>query len=1048
MSVPDQPTGPGGALADPRVYAERVAMLYRDSPPGLVGAVVAAAAIVGFGLVVDRNHVATTWFALIALSSLLRYFLLRAYRRSNPGLQDARLWGRRFVGGTLGAGVLWAYCAAMLVPPSLEAAYLLALMLAVIVAVPLANLATVRAAYFSFSVPIISGYSIATILSAEGNLFLTGWFALGALVLLAFLAVRVERNACGAIWMKLEAELLARRLEEENGRNQLVRRELEAEIAHRKSAESAFRAQRRRLDLMISQTPVACVGWGADFSITSWNPAAEKVFGFASDEVLGRSAFAVFAPPHLQPEVERRWREYLDAGGAPPNGPLKGTTKQGGTVVCEWFNTPLLDDNGRIVEIVSLVVDITEKRKGEAALAAAKERLERALQASDVALWDWDLRTDTWRGDERFGFVSGAARETITSVRQLVKLLDPEVGVVNQAAIVRVLKGQDDVLTSELRIRCPGDEWAWIRIVGKVVERTPDGRAVRMSGTISNITAHKRIQDELEEARRIAEQASFAKSQFLANMSHEIRTPMNGVLGMLELLGASSLDQAQRHFTKTAEASARSLLGIINDILDFSKIEAGKLDLEDIAFDPALAVGEAIALFEARAEARGLRLSMSVADDMPAVVRGDPLRLRQIVTNLVGNAIKFTSSGSVRVRVLAVHGPGQPEGIGITVADTGIGMSPQVQSRLFKSFTQADDSTTRQFGGTGLGLAITRQLVDLMGGDIRLESKPGEGSVFRVRLALPHAAGARAEAEANVTQRPTTAPLATIRSFVGCTVVLAEDNPVNRDVACAMLARFGVDVRLATNGIEAVEAVARHGCDLVLMDCQMPVMDGFEATRNIRRKEAANLPYDADPASGRLPIIALTANAMKGDRERCLEAGMDDYLAKPFSSAGLAVVLQKWIPADRGPADMLPGVVFGLPEPVAAEQAGMDVTVDGLDRSMLEKIREASPSDADGLLVRVIRRYLDDAPRQIGRMRAALASADSDALGRAAHSLKSSSATVGATQLAECCRRIEAEVREGHGGGVVADIAAVDRAFELAAGLLRREIDALDLAKA
>ena len=1032
---------PVGALADPRVYAERVALLYQGAPPSLIGSVIAAAVMLGSGLVAGRSHAAVAWFVLLALSSLLRYLDLRAYRRSATALQEAPRWGRRFIAGTLVAGLLWAYCAAMLRPPSLEASYLFAVILVVIALVPLATLASVRNAYFAFSLPIFTGYGISRILTTDGYLLLTGWFALAALPLLATIALRIERNACTSIWTKLEAELLVHRLEKENGLSQLVKRELEAEIAHRKSAESAFRAQRRRLDLMISQTPVACVGWGADFRITSWNPGAEKIFGFAPDEVIGRSAFELFAPPYLRPEVEHRWSVYLAERDAPPNGPLKGTTKQGGKVVCEWFNTPLLDDNGKVVEIVSLVVDITEKRKGEEALAAAKERLDRALQASDVALWDWDATHDIWRGDERFGFVSGEPGVTIASVRELTKSLDPESGIANRDAIVRVLKGLQDVYTGELRVRCARGEWAWIRVVGKVVERAPGGRAVRMSGTISNITDHKRVQDELEQVSR-------AKSQFLANMSHEIRTPMNGVLGMLELLGASSLDQAQRHFTKTADASARSLLGIINDILDFSKVEAGKLDLEDIAFDPALAVGEAVALFEARAEAKGLRLDMSVADGMPAAVRGDPLRLRQIVTNLVGNALKFTTHGSVRVRLLALDGPGQVQGIGIAVADTGIGMSPQVQARLFKSFTQADDSTTRQFGGTGLGLAITRQLVELMGGEIRLESKPGEGSVFRVRLALPHAADARAEAEANVVKRPTTAPLATIRSFNGLRVVLAEDNPVNRDVACAMLARFGVNVRVVTNGAEAVEEVARYGCDLVLMDCQMPVMDGFEATRTIRRMEVAKVPYGDDSVAGRVPIVALTANAMKGDRERCLEAGMDDYLPKPFSSAGLADVLGKWLQPGRGPVDMLPGVVFGNPEAPAAKETVADVAADCLDRSMLEKIREASPGDPDGLLARVIHRYLTDAPRLIGIMRAAQAEADTAALGRAAHSLKSSSATVGAARLSEFCRRIEEATRAGHGSDISKHVAAAEEAFEEAAGPLRREIDASDLAEA
>ena len=1012
-------------LRDPRVFAERVAHVYRDCATSLLASLIISSVVLVFGLAEGGVVPVLAWWSALTATSVLRYLLVRRYQAMPREECEAPLWARRYIMGTLVAGVLWGYCAAAMLPADRDAAFLLTLILAATAAVPLASQAPLRLAYYSFSVPMIGAYALARILTGNGSLLFAGWAALGFIVILAIVAARTERNIAVALALKFEAEELAQCLAGENERTDAIRRDLEAEIARREAAESAVRAQQRRLDLMISRTPVACVGWGADFIITSWNPAAEGIFGFAPGEVIGRNAFEVFTPPHLRPEVEGRWRAYLADAGAPPNGPLKGMTKSGAAVVCEWFNTPLLDERGALVEIVSLVVDITAKRASEEALAHAKNRLDLALRASAVALWDWDIASDRWHADERFGAMIGTAGAVETSVRDLNALTHPDERAAHREHANDVLAGRVEVYKVEQRVRAPNGEWIWIETVGKVVARTAAGAAVRMSGTISNVTEHKRVYEELEAARCAAEQASQAKSQFLANMSHEIRTPMNGVLGMLELLRSSSLDAAQRRFAETADASARSLLGIINDILDFSKIEAGKLDLERIAFDPALAVGEAVALFEARAEARGLRLDVVVAEGVPPAVLGDPLRLRQIVTNLVGNAIKFTAAGGVSVRVAASIGKTTTEGITITVADTGIGMNPQVQERLFKPFAQADGSTTRQFGGTGLGLAIARELVQLMDGEIRLQSSPGKGSEFRVSLALPHTGAP----EARILTRQITGPLAPVRSFAGCTVVLAEDNPVNREVAQALLARFGVTVLVATNGAEAVERVARQSCDLVLMDCQMPEVDGFEATRAIRRKEAT---VNAGPASAgmvrRLPIIALTANAMKGDRERCVAAGMDDYLAKPFSAGQLGDLLEKWL----GEAQDQPRC--GLAGPAAAVHGA-------LDRAALDNIREAMPGDGDQLLGRVVRRYLDDSPRLVATMRKAATAADTDSLGRAAHSLKSSSATVGATGLAVQCRLIETAVREGRALAWRVEVDKAQAALDLAIPLLREEID-------
>jgi len=754
--------------------------------------------------------------------------------------------------------------------------------------------------------------------------------------------------------MELESALLLR--------EHLLRRR---EVNERKRAEEALRESEERFRTMAENCPIAI--WVTDaLGKTAFINRVYREFLGTSSSQIDESEWLtrIHGDDALQyiERFERSCHEHTSFKAE-----LRCRRHDGEWRWTDSFALPRFSSSGEFLGLVGINRDITEQLQAEQALTSSEERFRQLAEKIQEVFWIISPATG------EVLYVSPAyeriwGRSCASLYERPVswyEAIHPEERAA-RSFDARQLSGESS--DSEFRIHTPDGQEKWIRNRSFPI-RDEGGQLIRVVGIAMEITEQKRHEADLLRARQGADAANQAKSEFLANMSHEIRTPLNGVIGMTGLLLDTELDAEQQRYAKMARASGESLLQLINDVLDFSKIDAKKLELETIDFDLRILLDNLASILSAAAKAKGTDLLCIVDPAAPIQLRGDPGRLRQILTNLLGNAIKFTDKGQVVVRV-ALEEEGEFNCLlRFSVHDTGIGIAEDKIAIIFDKFSQATASTTREYGGTGLGLAISKQLAEMMGGGIGVRSQEGQGSEFwfTVRLGL-------GDQREPVQRESQTVPIFNGR------ILIAEDNLTNREVALGMLRKLGLRADAVADGAEAIRALESIPYNLVMMDMRMPVMDGIEAARQIRNPRSAVLNHV-------IPIIALTANALQSDRDSCLAAGMNDFVPKPILKAVLQAALNKWLGTGNAAIPTAPRQV--VPS-TTAEDATLIFDLAGV-LGRLEGDNELAQ-----IIVAV---FLEDTPRQIQALKDFVKNGDTAGSARLAHSIKGASANVGGERL-------------------------------------------------
>ena len=790
-------------------------------------------------------------------------------------------------------------------------------------------------------------------------------------------------------------------------------RGLARDITARKRAEEALRKSEQKFRLIVENIRDIYFRCDLEGKLVMLSRSALAKMGYESlDELIGRPVSSLY----VDPSQREQYLRMLHAQGYVDDFGIRIRKKNGTSADVSVSSSLCYDDHGNPIGIEGIIRDITGRKRMEEELRRSEARYR--LMADNIRdlIWTMDLKMNLTYVSPSMQTMYGYSPEEAKGIR-FEKMLTPDsarkvlelYGVIKSLMAQMTLPGREFSETLVLEhVRKDGSTFWGETQVSITVDG--DGLIVGIQAVTRDITERKRAEALIKD-KEAAEVASLAKSEFLARMSHEIRTPLNGIIGMTELCLGQNPDENLKGLLETIYGEARNLSRLISDILDLAKIESGKMLLEEATFDLAELLRTVTDGFAPRAKQQGLDFVAYLSPEIPTGLCGDAVRLRQVLVNLIGNALKFTPKGKVSVTGELVRDTGDGVVIQFSVSDTGIGIPLDRQQRIFEPFEQADGSTTRQYGGTGLGIAIAKEIVRMMGGQIGVASEPGAGSTFWFTAEMK-----KGRAQALRRGKENTAGLPDARvhgreSRQGRRILLADDYAVNREVARRHLEAGGHCVSLACNGQEAIEAFESGDYDLIFMDIQMPVMDGIEAAKRIRDLEKGS------GSASRIPILALTAHAVKEYIDACLHAGMDDYLIKPVFRKDLLDKVDRWIDSGSATAD---GATTS-PGASAAHRA----TAEPMDFARALEEFEGNREFLTGLL----ERFLENVRAQLGTLREALDRADAEILRREAHAIKGGAANLAAAELSSAAAELEKTAKSGSLGEAPRGLERLETAY-------------------